>query len=283
MTPYNPRGYVKGATRPIEAHLKRLLRDRDYRALQRLHRSLRKAPRFVPGSFDYAGLPVRYVDAPSALNAFDEIFVNRIYDIGNVANPHLVDVGANIGLAALYFRRRYRSFTGVCFEPDPAICDVLRQNLNAWGCTAVDVHQAAAGSADGQTTFHAEGADGGRVVAETAPAAGSRLLTVQTLRLSRFLDRPVDLLKIDVEGAELDVLREARPALANVRRCFVEIHSYLNEPQAYWEVFQILQQAGFRCYPQELVAQKHPFAPRAVGTEGQFDLTLNVFAVRPGT
>ena len=53
---------------------------------------------------------IRFCDNASFLSAWDEIFVNRIYDIEDGEAPLLVDAGANIGLAALFGNRVFPLF-----------------------------------------------------------------------------------------------------------------------------------------------------------------------------
>ncbi len=279
MGVYNHRTLLGGILSPIKAHIKHLARDPMYRNLISASKELRRTPRFSKGSFLIGDLPVKFIDNASALNAYDEIFVNRIYDIGEVESPYLVDVGANIGLAALYFKHRYDTVSGICFEPDPNITPVLKQNLTTWGCADIEVCQAAVGSGSGKLTFHQEGADGGRVL-QNVEVSSASCIEVPCVQLSSYLRRPVDLLKIDVEGAELEVFREIAGSLGQVHRVFVEIHSFVGQTQAYWEIFKVLQEAGFRCYPKEVIVQQRPFDVKPVGDNNQFDVCLNVSAVR---
>ena len=53
-------------------------------------------------------------------------------------------------------------------------------------------------------------------------------ISVKTIRLSNLLERRgcVDLIDLDIQGLELEVLREARHALARVRRIYIETHSH---------------------------------------------------------
>jgi FkbM family methyltransferase len=255
----------------------RLIRDKEYRLLQTPGFLPRTKARGQPGKISYRGLPVAYVDAPSLISAWDEIFVNRIYDIGEASHPHFVDCGANIGLAELYWKCRYPDFTSACFEPDPGIYKVLVSNLSAWRC-ATEAVQRAVGAADGFAGFAGDGADSGRLLAKSAASVG-QTTTVRVTRLSPFLERPVDLLKIDVEGAELEVMEECRHALGNVKRVFVECHSLVGKEQDYMDVLCILRECGFRCYPDAIVGPRAPLSTGIKPYRG-IDLNLNVFGVR---
>ena len=76
-------------------------------------------------------------------------------------------------------------------------------------------------------------------------------------RLRNLLERKVQLLKLDIEGAELEVLRDCGARLQNVERLFVEHHSFLGRPQQLGEFFGILEAAGFR--PVRLLAEREGY------------------------
>src|SRR5690606_22598470 len=96
------------------------------------------------GGVSFLGRPILYTDAASFLSAWHDIFVCRMYEIipPSGRSPRLIDAGANLGLAALFWRNRYGKFDYVGFEPDPKLADVACQNLRAWGCEG-QLHQVA--------------------------------------------------------------------------------------------------------------------------------------------
>ncbi len=275
-TLYNPRGFISPWLRYGAKHFYRIIFDSEYRFLQFLSGRIGRRARYQPGVFQFKGLPVHYVDAASLLSAWDEIFVNRIYDIGEARDPYFVDCGANVGLAELYWKCRYPNFSSVCFEPDPEIFQVLAGNLRAWQCATVP-REEAVGAKEGMANFLAEGGDAGKLAQVAAVNAKGRPVRVTTL--SPHLDRPVDLLKIDIEGAELAVLEECRASLHNVKRVFVETHSFRNRDQDFMDVMAILKESGFRCYLEVAVGGKAFFQRGSAGA-GDIDLGLNVYGVR---
>ncbi|MBK9174775.1 MAG: FkbM family methyltransferase, partial [Flavobacteriales bacterium] len=58
----------------------------------------------------------------------------------------------------------------------------------------------------------------------------------------------VDLLKVDIEGAETEVLLDCGDALGGVQRLYVEYHSFRNRPQRLHELLALLAAQGFRYY-----------------------------------
>src|ERR1017187_2587488 len=70
----------------------------------------------------------------AALGIFKEVFVAGEYHFAaSSPNPVVVDAGANIGLASLYFHLLYPECRVVAFEPDVAAFSALRQNVQANG------------------------------------------------------------------------------------------------------------------------------------------------------
>ncbi len=172
------------------------------------------------------------VYASSAIEArflYEEIFNEGCYDdIGLPQRPYIVDVGANIGMFLVFIKKTYPDAEVLAFEPMPASVALARQNIELHGLDGVVLHQLALGSKPeqavpftyypmipGNSTRYPE-------IKEVQKANMAKTLAVKVVermhkgsevavdveRLSTFLDagRPVDLLKMDVEGAEPDVL-----------------------------------------------------------------------------
>jgi len=103
---------------------------------------------------------------------------------------------------------------------------------------------------------------------------------VRAVRLRSYLaNEPVDLLKIDIEGAETLVLEDCADLLPNVERLFVEYHSFEGRPQTLHQLLAVLSNAGFRVYVAAVDGSTQSFVRQAryLG----MDMQLNVFATRP--
>jgi hypothetical protein len=136
--------------------------------------------------------------------------------------------------------------------------------------------EAAVAGIEGTAPFLPDGADGGRTLSETLPDA--RTFTVSNRRLSELLPARVDLLKIDVEGAEAEVIQDIEPHLGQVRALFVEWHSRSGRAGLGAAIGQ-LESAGYDCYVQVASGPSRPFLsiPPRIG----FSQHLNLYAVRP--
>jgi FkbM family methyltransferase len=215
-------------------------------ALRQLEKRAADAPRQTKGRLTAAGLDIEYVDAASTAPQWNDIFVRQTLDLASAApRPRILDCGANIGLASLWFKRRFAGAHITAFEADPAICAVLRGNLERNGAADVEVVQAAVWTEDGSVTFRAEGADSGAVDAVAADTRGP-VVTVPAVRLGAYLrGQPVDLLKLDIEGAELDVLADVESELEGVRAIHVEVHDFDSTRRLLPECLLLLHRAGF--------------------------------------
>lgn len=227
--------------------------------------------RRVATTTDLPGARWRIPDGPSFAAGWKEIFDREIYRFIPVGvAPRILDCGANVGVSCLYFHRHFPGARITAFEPDPEIFACMQENLAASGCTGIELVRKAVWSADTVLQFAADGADGGRI-----GAAGAQ---VPAVRLKNFLAEPVDLLKLDIEGAETEVLRDIAPALASVRNLFMEYHSFAGQPQTVGELMQILVAAGFRLHVHPVNTAPQPLlaTPSCLG----MDLQLNIFARR---
>jgi FkbM family methyltransferase len=206
---------------------------------------------------------------------YKEIFGQQIYRFRtNTETPYIIDGGANIGLSALYFKQIYPMSKVVAFEPDDKVFPVLQRNMQRWGHKDIELFCRALWSSETSLSFMAEGADGGRVA--TSSDSGNK--TVRTVRLRNYLDRRVDFLKLDIEGAETEVLVDCADLLVNVEHIFVEYHSIVGSPQTLHTIAGILSDAGFCLNIHSPLASPQPFVDRSSNLG--FDLQLNIFAFR---
>ena len=124
-----------------------------------------------------------------------------------------IDVGANIGYFSLLAASRVgRAGKVFSFEPNPANCDLLRMSAAANGFEdIISVRTAAVAEQKGQLQFTTPGIDSnGRVVNPAEADRGAvETSTVEAVTLDEMLAdcRRVDVIKIDVEGAEARVWR----------------------------------------------------------------------------
>ena len=183
--------------------------------------------------------------------SFEHASVPFAFDFATV-----VDAGASRGQFALFALWRFPRAHVICFEPLPEAANIARQVLPA---ERVKLHRVALGNLSGDATMHVSAQDDsssllpiGREQVKLVPGtAEARQIVVPVGRLEQYLgsdtERPC-LLKIDVQGYELDVLRGAGPALDTVDEILVEtsfVELYEGQPVAD-EVVSHLASRGFR-------------------------------------
>lgn len=214
-----------------------------------------RTPRRVRGAIDLAGYTIEYADLATLCPQWHDIFVRQTLDFHTTSpSPRVLDCGANVGLASLYFKRRYRSARITAFEADSALADILRRNLAANGARDVEVIAAAVWTRDGEVAFRAEGADAGAIDGLPGGPVGAPVSTVPAVRLADVIaGEPVDLLKLDVEGAESAVLADCETALSNVRALVMDLHEFDPSARRAPGVLELVRRAGFTYTVSDLV------------------------------
>jgi glycosyl transferase, family 25 len=183
----------------------------------------------VPEARAEVELRLNSTDVPT----FGQVFANFEYDspcLPPTAST-IVDLGANIGLATLYFGARYPQASILSVEPDADNFGVLLRNTQSLQ-QRVHRYQAAIWTHDGQINLRTEddtnrslGAWGIQVTASPSPGQKS----VPCYRLATILDlagfSAVDILKIDIEGAELELFSEGiDDCLSRIQMIIIETH-----------------------------------------------------------
>lgn len=208
-------------------------------------------------------------DAPSFLSQYHAIFRRDVLRFRACRDdPRILDLGANVGVASLYFRRLYPRARIEAFEPDPVIYELLVGNCSTADIEA-ETRRTAVWTANGEVSFFSEGSDAGRVA--TAEAA---VITVPSVRFRDLLDEPVDFVKMDIEGAEAEVILDAADRLDQVAEMFIEYHSFSARAQPLSDLLSALRDAGFRVHVHAEGIASKPFIERVDvhGMDNQLDL-----------
>jgi hypothetical protein len=126
--------------------------------------------------------------------------------------------------------------------------------------------------------FLAKGSDAGRLGADEE--SSDLALTVPTVNLGDILKSldHVDLLKLDIEGAETEVLIDAESHLGRVDRIFVEYHSVVGRRQTLADLLELLRRCGFRVHLATPGDAMRPFSSSPL--DRGIDLQCNIWAWR---
>jgi len=180
---------------------------------------------------------VRCLCTLNSHHMFSDIWYSHTYDVPGVpirAGDVVIDIGANQGFFSCY--AAFKGARVFAFEPVPELCQRLRENVVRNGFSdRVTIQQCAVGASSGFTDLFVSSFLGGAqstIVPEFVRSAG--VPVVQTIRvecktLPQILEglplQTVRLCKLDVEGAELAILKTLSPAdLARIQSFALEYH-----------------------------------------------------------
>jgi FkbM family methyltransferase len=217
-------------------------------------------------------------DIMSFLWQYKEIFADEFYFF-KTANPKPVifDCGTNIGMSILYFKEIYPDARILAFEAEPSIVSLLEFNLEANNITGIELVPKAVWKDSEGIWFGSESADSSSIYSKSAKKK------IPSVRLRDYLEKEneIDFLKMDIEGAETEVLDDCRNSLSNVKNLFVEFHSYIGNPQGLADVIRIFEENGFRYFIDTNQHRSRPFVNHRYRGNDVMDLQLNIFGWRP--
>lgn len=181
----------------------------------------------------------------------DEIFNKEIYKIQLNSNPIIYDLGSHIGLSILYFKNKYPNSTIYAFEPNPNIFPLLEENIQRNGITDVHLFEVALSKkkASSKLYIDASGEDAFSTASFKKDAWNGKQKTlpieIESDLLSNYLNKETDLLKMDIEGEELNVLSDLQRTgkLSLVKNIIIEYHPGTQSKLK--EIISILKQNSF--------------------------------------
>lgn len=201
------------------------------------------------------GSPVRFLnytcrlnDGPNFYLLYKDVFVNRIYHFEAVrSDPMILDCGSNIGMTILYFKHVYPQARIVGFEPDPRVFPLLQENMDRNHLKDVKLMPAAVAGKEGSLRFFSDGKYGSCLSEHLTgvPPEGWSEHQVPSIRLRDYLKDPVDFLKMNIEGAEWEVLADSEDRLGQVREMVIEYHHQPGLPRTLHKILELLHRQGF--------------------------------------
>lgn len=255
----------------------RLLRSAEGRRLLGLALRYGNRPRNEPVDITFGKYQFRVPDALSFIWQFREIFVDEFYRFYTTSlAPVIFDCGTNVGTSVVYFHQLYPNARIVAFEADETISATLQENLQKNQISGVEVVTKAVWTNDEGILFGSDQADSASIFSQT----DQKLVPSVRLRDYLLRETKIDMLKMDIEGAETAVLTDCRDALAHVQNLFVEFHAYLDHPQTLAEVMNVLEESGFRYYINTSQHRQAPLVNHRYRGNDSMDLQLNIFAYR---
>ena len=153
----------------------------------------------------------------SDLYMFEEVFLQGEYALDQPLDPKLIlDIGANAGFASVWFANRYPQAKVIAVEPDPSNAAVLRKNVEPY--PNVRVIEGAVWWESTTVALDDRGDKSGIQV--RAGDGGVRAMTIDEIAGGT----KIDILKLDVEGAEKELFEHDAAWLARVGVLMIELH-----------------------------------------------------------
>jgi FkbM family methyltransferase len=145
--------------------------------------------------------------------------------------PVIIDAGSHIGLATLYFKKFYPGAKVIAIEPHPENFKLLERNT-LWNNSLdnIELHNVALAATSGTIELHTDStplhwySTSSFIKGAWNHAQTSHILRVPSQPLVKFLTQPIDFLKMDIEGAEQEVLVAAGNSIRQVKHMIVEFH-----------------------------------------------------------
>jgi FkbM family methyltransferase len=167
----------------------------------------------------------------SDVPTYEQIFINRDYDFKVRHSPKIIiDAGANIGLAAIFFASKFPDAKIIAIEPENSNFDMLKLNTRFYD-NIIPVQAALWNNNEdielvdpglGYWGFMTQDED------VNTPGLGQKrhrikAVTVTELMKEQHIDF-IDIFKIDIEGAEREVFQDSGQWLGKVDTIIAELH-----------------------------------------------------------
>ena len=172
-------------------------------------------------------------DLTSDIATFDQVFIDQEYDFVMKKAPRvIVDAGANIGLSSIYFANKYPESKIIAIEPENSNDEMLKNNVAPYS-NIVSLNAALWNENEeinlvdpgrGNWGFLTEG-DGDRCQAEHS---GKMCHKIQGMTINKIMEKngieKIDVLKIDIEGAEREVFMNSSSWIGKIDALIIELH-----------------------------------------------------------
>lgn len=225
-----------------------------------------------PGKIRFGQIKIKYNDLNAFVGMYNEIYFQQHYKfISKNSRPVIIDCGANIGLSVIYFHQLIPDAKIIAIEADPNVASILEENLKTNNCQAEVITKAVWNSDDELLSFSQLGADSGSFYGT------ENIIQVKTIRLKSILEQfdEIELIKIDIEGAELTVVEDAYMEFKKANKVFIEFHSFFGQEQKLDRILELLSSIGFRYIILPAKRMEQPFMPTKI--KSGMDLQLNIF------
>lgn len=202
------------------------------------------------------GIEFTFFSYKSFLILFMEIFVkNEYFFKAKNSKPIILDCGANIGMATLYFKWLYKNATIYSFEPDKDTFNTLNKNIKKNNLKNINLFNYALSDKKEKIKFYINKVNPGVLSMSTNKNRLSKdEVIVKAVKLSQIVkekikDKPIDFLKVDIEGAEWKLFADISKTkiFDQVREGSIEYHHNIKgEKSQFGKFLEIIEKHKFQ-------------------------------------
>jgi len=177
-----------------------------------------------------------------SVHIFQEVFFDEAYEKRFKASGVVVDIGAFVGMFSV--KAALSATEVIAIEPYPATFEMLRSNCA--NIPNVKLVNKAISSNVGTVRLYLARNEHGNSITNKA----KRYIEVEAITLDSLLDKPVDFIKIDAEGAELGILKGATRTLAypGTKLAIAAYHRLANGELELPHISSYLEEKGYKVY-----------------------------------
>lgn len=188
----------------------------------------------------FCGLTINCNDLLTFYIEAKRIFLNRKYEFETSnPSPKIIDCGGNIGLFTLFAKQQYPGAQITVFEPNSESFNLINRNLKANNMEDVEVINAGLYKFKGKVRRGLRNPDGNTTISEEKSAV------IDVVKLDDYINCEIDLLRLNIKGAELKVISEMYHKLPFVKEMMIEYQDFNGVDQDLHRLLTILNDIGF--------------------------------------
>lgn len=211
------------------------------------------------------------------LSALQEIYLDECYSINpKISIKKILDIGANFGFSVAYFKNHFPHSEIIAFEADRDIFRYLEMNIEKNSLPNVKLFNGAAWIENGFLSFHQDFSQGGSI---RKSAIHKSVIDIKSFDLRDLTkENNFDLLKMDIEGSEVELIEHISADLKQFKLIFIEYHESRGEVGKLSRILKVLEDNGFKYSFSKIYGTESLF--RSYISNSAFDYQLNIFAAR---
>lgn len=222
-----------------------------YKTCKKLHDLSKGKNKNQQATIQFFNFTVTGINAQSLLFLFKEVFLTQeYYFVADKECPVIVDCGANIGMSVLFFKMLYPKSIIYAFEPNPLAFELLQKNIAQNKLNNVYVENVCLAGEEGKVQFYFSKEDISSLVSSIRKErGGDKSYEVNAKKLSQIVkNKSIDMVKMDVEGAEFDIIQEMldNKTLSYPDKYIIEFHhNLMNSKYNFSSFLRKLEVAGY--------------------------------------